>query len=157
MNIANSPIQFGVVCTGDSPRPLGPTSAANLALANQRLNIARLTLRGAPTLSNQLYPLTTLSLAHQKLLNNFQYHQTKGSSEISYTDLVALQAETFSYLTTTGLNVTGDSLGGTVSNVLIRDMSADVAYEVTLAGGAKQLVQTWSMTLDSITISSQAV
>lgn len=154
-NIAGTPHQFIFSFTGDSARPLGPTTLANLNNAYQRFNIARYTLRGAPTDAASLNALQVVSLAHAKLLNNFEYHITKGSVEINYANVVALQSETFSYLTSTNTSMSGDSLGQTVSNILITQFSIGVAYEVTESSGAKTLMYDWNMTAEVRSIESQ--
>lgn len=155
--ITNTPIQFNYTCTGDVPRPLGPETTVTLNAANQRFNIARYSLRGAPTNVASLAAILSRSLVHAKYLNNFQYHIAKGSAGMKYTDLVALQSETFAYLTTTGVSMSGDSLGGTISNILITSFNVDVNYEVTEADGSKTLMQSWSMTAEVRTIESQVV
>lgn len=154
-NIAGTPHQFIFSFTGDVARPLGPTSLANLNSAYQRFNTTRFSLRGAPTEASSLSALLSLSLVHAKYLNNFEYHITKGNSDIKYSDLVALQPETFSYLTSTVLSMSGDSIGGTQGNLLITQFSIGVAYEVTEASGAKTLMYDWNMTAEVRTIQSQ--
>ena len=153
--IANTPIQVGIACTGDSPRPLTPDSIANLNAINQKFVIDRLTFSGVPTPIANLEVVLAQAIDHENRLQKFQYHLTKGNSDISYTDLVALQAETFSDLTTTGVSVAGNALGGTYTNVLIEAFSIDMAYSVVQADGSILRLATWSMVLGQRAIASQ--
>ena len=154
--IANTPIQVNISCTGDSPRPLTPDSLANLNSINQRLNITRFTIRGASCPVSSLVPLTTQAFGDSKLLLKFQYHQTQANSDISYNDLVGLQAETFSYLTGTTTALAGNCLGGTASSLIVRSYSEDVVTSVTQADGSQLLMASFSAVFDNISISSQS-
>jgi len=156
-SIANTPLQIDVSCSGDVPRPLGPDSLTNINNINQRFNIQRYSLRGAPSRNSEVIKLYNLAVAHNKLLNNFQHHLYKGSSaDISFTDLDNLTTENFSYLTSTGLSLTSDAIGGTATHMLISEFTMSVVYEVTLADSSKLLLQDWSMVVENRTISSQA-
>ena len=155
LTIANTPIQIGITCTGDSPRPLTANSLANLNSINQRQNITRYTLRGASCLTSSLAPLLAQSFVDQKLLLKFQFHQTQANSDIDYDDLVSLQSETFSYLSSTSTSIAGNCLGGTASSLIVRSYSQDVSTSVDQADGTQLLMATWSATLDNISFSSQ--
>jgi len=155
--IANTPIQVSISCAGDSPRPLTPDSISNLNAINQKFVIDRYTLSGVPTPIAALETVLAQAIDHENKLQKFQYHQTKANSDISYNELVALQAETFSYLTTTGVSIAGNALGGTYLNMLIVSFSIDIAYEVTQANGSNLRLATWSMVIDQRAISSQSV
>ncbi len=152
-NIANTPHQQILSCSADFARPLGPTTLSNFNSAHQRFNIQRYSIKGAPTLSTNLVQLAVKAFAHRKLLNNFEYHLAKSNGDIGRSNLVSLQDETFSYLTNTSVNMTGASVGGTVSNILIIDFSTSVAYEAT--DGSGEIIQEWNMTADFRTIESQ--
>lgn len=154
--IANTPIQVNISCTGDSPRPLTPDSLANLNSINQRLNITRFTVRGASCPAAALSPLQSQSFVDQKLLLKFQYHQTQANSDISYNDLVSLQADTFSYLTSTTTSLAGNCIGGTAASLVVRSYSEDVVTSVTQADGSQLLMASFSAVFDNISISSQS-
>lgn len=153
--IANIPIQIGYTCAGDSPRPLTPDSIANLNAINQKFVTERLTIRGLPTPIADLEVVLAQAITHQNNLQKFAYHQTKANSDISYTDLVALQAETFSYLTTTGVSLAGTALGGTYLNMLIVSFDIGMTHVVKQADGTTLRLGDWSMTIDQRAISSQ--
>lgn len=145
-------IQLGIVCTGDSPRPLN-SDDSNASNIKQRFNIERFTLNGAVSLASEVDEVRIIAEAHQKLLSKFQYHIAKGGMDISYLGLVAMQAETFSYLTSTGLTVTGPAIG-TGTNMLLSSFSTDVAYEVSLPTSGSLVLQKWSAVVESRSITS---
>jgi len=155
-NIANIPMQVSITCAGDSPRPLGPETTANLNSINQKFTTFRYTLRGTPTPLANLEVVATQALDHANRLQKFTYHQTKVQSDVSYNDLINVyQAETFSYLTSTGVTLSGNALGGTLTNVLVVSFSIDVSHEVTLDNGLPFRMATWEMVVDQRAISSQ--
>lgn len=154
--IANTPVQVNISCTGDSPRPPTPDSFANLNSINQRLNITRFTIRGASCPAAALSPLAVQAFGDSKLLLKFQYHQTQANSDISYNNLVTLQAETFSYLTSTTTSLAGNCIGGTASSLIVRSYSEDVITSVTQADGSQLLMASFSAVFDNISISSQS-
>ena len=146
------PVQIGVVCTGDSPRPLTPDDA-NATNIKQRFNVDRFTIQGGISLATELAEIRTIAEDHQKRLAKFNYHISKAGLDISYTALVAMQSENFSYLTSTGLTIVGPAIGvGT--NMLISSFTTDVAFEVTQPGGGSLVLQRWSMVVEHRTISS---
>ena len=156
LTIANTPIQIGITCTGDSPRPLTANSISNLNSIYQRQNIIRYSLRGAPCPVSSLAPLLAQSFVDAKLLLQFQYHFNKTKDDIQYTDLLALQADTFSYLSSTSTAISGNCLGGTASSLIVRSYTQDVSHSVTQADGSQLLLATWSAVFDNISFSSQA-
>lgn len=139
-------VQMGTICTADEPRPLTPDDA-NVDNIKRRWNIDRFTISGGVSLATQLDDITTIAIAHQKLLAKFNQHIAKGSMDISYTALKAMQLISLNYLSTTGLTVTGPALG-TANNVLIASWNTDVAYEVLLPGGSSLVLQKWSAVLE---------
>ena len=154
-SIANTPIQLSISCAGDSPRPLTANSLANLNSIHQRQNIVRYILKGAVCLVSSLVPIQAQAFADEKLLLKFQFHQTQASSDISYNDLISLQAETFSYLSSTSTAIAGNCLGGTASSLIVRSYSQDVSHSVDQADGSQLLIATWTAVLDNISFSSQ--
>lgn len=155
-SIANIPFQVSISCAGDSARPLTPDSLANLNSINQRQNIIRYTVRGAANDVAALSPLATQAFVDAKLLLKFQYHQTQAGSDISYDDLIGLQAETFSYLSSTSTSISGNCIGGTASSLIVRSYSEDVTHSVTLADGSQVRTATFTAIFDNISFSSQS-
>lgn len=154
--IANTPIQLSISCAGDSPRPLTPDSISNLNSINQKFVIDRFTMRGTPQDISSLEVVLAQAIDHENRLQKFVYHATKANSDISYNDLVALQSETFSYLTSTGVSIAGNVLGGTYTNMLIVSFDMDFTHEVRQRDGSVLRLASWSMVIDQRAISSQA-
>lgn len=155
-SIANIPIQVSITCAGDSARPLTPNTISNLNSVNQRLNIIRYNVRGSVNNVIVLAPLATQAFIDTKLLLKFQYHQTLANSEISYTDLVGLQSETFTYLSATNTSLTGNCIGGTAASLIIRSYVEDVIHSVTLSDGSQLRTATFSAVFDNISFSAQS-
>lgn len=147
----NKPIQLASSCTGDSARPLTPDDS-NINSIKQQWNIQRYTLGGAATLSTAIDTIFSTAQDHSKRLSKFQLHLEKAQMDLSYSTLVTMQSETFSYITATGLDVAGTSLGGSLSDVLITEFRPGVLYTITSSG---TLVHDWSMTLEVRTISDR--
>lgn len=154
-SFGGKPIQIGITCTGDSPRPLTPDDS-NIDSIKQRFDIQRWTIRGAPNTAAAADQLITWATDHYKRLTRFQLHLEKTSMELSYTAISALQAENFSYLTSTGLNMIGDSIGGTATELLISQCNTDVAYEVTKNDNTKVLLKSWALTIENRVIKAQS-
>lgn len=156
--IGGKPIQLGSACTGDTARPLGPNSLANTQNILQRFNIQRFTIKGAASYASEVFKLKAIADAHLRLLQQFDYHvQVANSLEVSYNSLIALQSETFSYLTTTGLTMSGIPVGGTYSNCLISQFEEGVLYTSEAMGvPSNEMIKEFSITVDLRTITSQA-
>jgi len=155
--VANTPIQVSIVCADDYPRPLTPNSLANLAAINQKFSITRFQMRGTSQDVAELETIRAQALDHENLLQKFQYHATKANSDISYPDLVSLQAESFDYLINTGVSISGPCLGATYTGMLIVSFDIDYTHQFTQADGTNKNLASWSMTIDQRGISSQAV
>jgi len=117
----------------DTARPLTPDDA-NLDQIYRRFDIKRYHIVGAMSLDSEIAKLKQIAQAHKLLLGAFEDHQNKArSADVSYTDLVTVfQAVTnFSYLTTTGLQMSGLCLGvdNPENNMLIVDFSPSVESE----------------------------
>lgn len=154
--IANLPIQIGVACAGDIPRVLGPETDSTLNAYSQKFTIQRYTLRGASTPKANLDLVQATAILHESYLQKFAYHLARAGSDISYPDLLTLRTENFSYLTSTGVSISGNCLGGTASEMLIVSFQQDITTSVTQADGSQLLLAEWSMVIDNRTISSQA-
>lgn len=145
--------------------PLGPDVTAvadtgytsNFGNIKKRFDIVRYEISGSPTDAASIATVFTLAESHIKLLARFQSYLDKSASmETSYKELKALQLETFSYLTGTGVSLIGNSVSGTVSNVLITGFQPDVVYEVpTDNSGGFQMLQGFTLTVDQRTIANK--
>lgn len=154
VNYANLPIQLSSNCAGDSPRPLTPDDA-NIYTIKQRFNITRFTIQTAPNLSSTMDAIYIMYKNHKKLLGIFDLYLQQLQMDISYNALVAMQANTFSYLTSTSLNVSGNAIGGTASSLLITNYSNSVEYEVSLPGSGYTLLKSATITLENRVVVSQ--
>lgn len=134
-------------------------SGSNFGNVKKKFNILRYELSGAPSDSGSVSNVLTTAKNHIQQLAVFQAYLDKASNmDTEYNELIALQSETFSYLTNTGISMSGNSLNGTVDNILITSFSPDVVYEypTDLVGGY-QLFQTWTATIDVRTITDKDV
>ena len=75
--------------------------------------------------------------------------------DLSYTFLLGLQAETFSYLTSTSVSMTGNCIGGTISNLLISDFAYTAEIEVKNADGSTSLMRAFTMVVENRQIVSR--
>ncbi len=150
-SFGNRPIQLASTCVGDSPRPLSPDDA-NVNSIKQQFNIDRFTLIGVSTYGEAINNLYVLSKNHKNRISKFNLHIEKANMELSYSALIAMQSETFSYLTSTGLSVSGPALEGGLSNLLITEFSPSVEYITTSSG---LMTKTWKMVFEIRTISNR--
>lgn len=147
-SFANTPLQLAASCAGDVPRPLNPDDS-NIDSIKWRFDIQRYTIKGAPSAAAEVDKLFTQAAIGIKLLAKFQAHLATANMPVSYTKLVSLQGDSFTYLTSTGVSLSGDSIGGTASNMLITECIPDVAYEVTTSGGGKLLLKSFSLVIEN--------
>lgn len=156
-NIANIPYQVSYVCANDDIRPLVPDDS-NIANIKQRFNIQRYQIR------SDLLPygigdqLESIYIAHRKLLDAFTLYQEESSQmELSYDFLISLQAQTFSYLTspTPTLSMTGNCIGGSISNLLMTAFSYSAEIEVKNADGTSSLLRSFSMIVENRQITTR--
>lgn len=136
-----------------SVRPVTPDDS-DINNIEQRFNITRYQLTGGPSSAASVNALKTLAALHQVLLARFEAHQAITQLDVSYQELVTLQAETFSYLTTTGISMSGAALdNSTVSNILVTQFNAPVMYEIPTP---QTLIKGWSATIEVRTIQAAA-
>ena len=153
----NQPIQFLTVCTGDRARPLGPDDA-NIAAIKQRFNIIRYTIKGAVNATTPVNNLFSIFQTHLGLLDQFDLYLQVLQMEISIGYLEDnLQPYNFTYLTTTGLSLTSNIFGGTISNLLLTEFTPGVAYEAPIPGspGSSQVLVDFTATFENRTVSSR--
>lgn len=142
--------------------PLNPdvtVTSSNYDNIKRKFNIVRYEITGAPTASSSVSSVFTKAKDHIQQLAKFQSYIDKSSSmDTEYLELIALQAETFSYLTTTGISLSGNAVNSTVNNVLITKFEPDVAYEVIVDSiGNYQVLQSFTLVVEQRTISSKGV
>ena len=141
-------VQIITTCTHEPmARPVTPNDTA-VDQIKQRFDIRRYTLKGLPSLSSNVSTVETTAMAHKVLLDRFQAHIAEVALDISYELLISLQSETFSYLTGTGYTITGNSLLGSESNMIIRSFSTSCEYEIP--GGATY--RSWNAVVDNLVI-----
>ena len=164
-SFGNQPIQLLTTCTGDVPRPLGPDDA-NISNIRQKFNITRWQIRGAANSVNDIQnQLQNTFYNHLALLNKFDTYLAELQMELSIGYLTTtLQALTFSYLTSTGLSLSGNALGfgtsgaTTINNLLMTAFEYGVEYEAPIPGTANSTVlQDFSMTVEQRTIASESI
>jgi hypothetical protein len=155
----NQPVQLVTTCTGDAPRPLGPDDS-NITAIKQRFGIQRFTLKGIGTVTDIQNHLMNTFATHLGLLNKFDLYLAELQMELSITYLESLQSQTFSYLTSTGLSLSGNALGSsaptTLNNLLMTALEMDVMYEAPTPGSStSQILQGFTMTVEQRVISAQ--
>lgn len=153
-NVAGGKIQVDYNC-GSSSGPRNPsTDDNNLDSIMKKFTIDRYTIKGGPSSPSAIDNLYNVAKDHARRLAVFDSYVKRFEQKLSYGYIYGLRNETFSYLTTTGLNVTGTAL--TKTNCLIRSFNAGVTHENPTAGTI--VAKDWSITLDVITsIDSQLV
>lgn len=148
--------QFMPNCgSANTVRPLAPDDA-NIDNIFKRMVIKRYELVGLPSSPTEIDKVFAIAKAHKILRARFDAHQAKARADVSYNFLIAMQAETFSYMTATTLSMASLALGVYTpeTNMLITDFQPGVEYAVfnEEAGSSITLIRGWSATLESITI-----
>lgn len=95
--------------SANTVRPVTPDDTVITSI-KRRWNIKRYTLTGQANLDSLSHHLLPLAQSHRIALGRFQAHLAEVSSDVSYSRLLTLQTETFSYLTTTTLSMYGPSI-----------------------------------------------
>lgn len=154
---SNQPIQTSSSCSGDVPRPLGPNDS-NVDAIKQKFNAISWDIKASPNLSSPVNSLYNLYTNHRQLLSKFKLHLEEASSmNLSITYLLGLQSETFSYLTSTGLSMTGRAIDGqTYTDLLITSFSAITDYEVSQKGGGYLVLKSFNMKIEKRAIFAQS-
>jgi hypothetical protein len=154
--LGGTPAQIETDCTTDFPRPLVPNSTSTFNSVKQRFNIKRYQITGAITEASQINTLFLIAKNHRNLLAKFQNYQARSQSDSPYEDLILLQSETFSYLTSTGLTISGTALEFSESNMLITDfsMSTESAVSNNSSDSSRTYYKSFSITIENRTITS---
>lgn len=147
---------FGVPCqilsTGSvitTPRALTPEDSA-LDTIYQKLYITRFNFQGTLSNSSDIGTIYNIAQTHRIYQDRFDAYKAFASEDVSFSELLALQTQTFAYLTTTNLTCAGTTFG-TLNNMFIRSFKADAVRDIN--AGTKVLYN-WSMMLDSISITA---
>lgn len=147
---------FGVPCqilssgsVTTTPRALTPEDSA-LDTIYQKLYITRFNFQGTLSTSSDIGTVYNISQTHRIYQDRFEAYKSFASEDVSFAELLALQSQTFAYLTTTGLTVVGTTFG-TLNNMFIRSFKAEAVRDIN--AGAKVLYN-WNMVLDQIQITN---
>lgn len=148
------PAQF-IYGSATTARDLTPNNFTNLANMEQKLFYNRYTITGDVSLSSDTGLVFNWAALHRTLQDRYDAHLKYSGDGLSYQDFLTQQAVTFSYLTTTGLTISGSTLGS-LSNCLIRSFSVNPVRDIQgLPSGAKVLYR-YSLVADQISIRSAA-
>jgi hypothetical protein len=151
-NLEGAPVQF-IYGSAVTARDLTPDDD-DLGLIEQKLFFNRYQLTGDQSTSADVGQMYLWAAQHRTLQDRFDAYQKYAGDNVSIQMLNTLSLEDFSYLTTTGLSMTGSTLGA-ISNCLIRSFSANPVRDIQGGPQAKILYQ-WTATVDQITIKSAA-
>ncbi len=151
--LAGMPLQI-IYGGATTARNLTPNNSVNLAFMEEKFFYNRYTFGGDTSLSSDTGQVFIWASMHKTLADRFDAFQKYTGDGLSYQDLLAQQLETFSYLTATGLSVTGTTLG-TLSNCLIREFSVNPVRDI-YDGSTRKVLYRWTMTLDQLSIKSAA-
>jgi hypothetical protein len=155
-NLAGSPLQIATICNNVGVRPLGPNSVAQLENAKQKMTITRYTLSAKASLTTGINSLLDVAVTHTHLLSLFDFQNyLENQANISYSELLTQQGGNYNYLTASGLNMVGNALLGTISNVLIRSIKAPVDYEFQEVPSGALVLMGLEIVADQVAISSQ--
>ena len=149
-NLAGKPYQIVYGCSDQQAVPLIPNSEAIFDQVKKKFKIKRYTITGAFCESQEVNDLYDIASDHQNLLAQFQGYQARSTGDISYTDLYALRSLTFSYLTATGITMSGTALDATETNMLITNMSAEIVLSIpTATPGVNEFYKTFNITIEN--------
>lgn len=150
----NRLVQFMSPCNpDDTVRPLTPDDD-DIDNIYKRFDIKQWQCEGDISIGSEVDKLFVMARDHQVFLGRFDAYQSISRGNVSYVYLTGtLQPETFSYLTSTTISVSGNVFGaGTFTNVLITDAVADYATSIPANAadtpGTSLIYSRWSMTFE---------
>ncbi len=152
-NLSGLPVQF-IYAGATTARDLTPNNSVNLPFMEEKLFFNRYTITGDVSLSSDTALVFTWASQHKTLDDRYQAFLKYTGDGISYQDLLTQQAETFSFLTTTGLSIVGSTLG-TLSNCLIRSFSVNPVRDI-YDGSTRKVLYAYNLTVDQIAVKSAA-
>jgi len=138
--------------------PLNPdvlVTGTNYGNIKKKFNIVRYEISGSPSDPGAVQNVFNIAQTHIQYLSTFQaYLDQSASMETEYAYLKQLQLLTLSdppfvNLTNSGVDMVGNAVSGTVSDILITNFSPSPAYEIpTDTLGGYDLIQSFTMTVE---------
>lgn len=157
-NIMNKTVQTQFVgCGTNSARSILPDDA-NVENILRKFTIKTFSIKGGPSSPSSVNAIDALAKDHVRRYSTFQAYFKKFGLKLSYQYFYSLRNETFTYLTQSGLTLTGFTGGSALneSNVLIRKFRNGYQYRDPRTGLI--VVKDWDVQLDAyLTEDSQAV
>lgn len=142
-----------ITCDTDPTPRSNLTDDALLDSINQKFEIQRYNIGGATSNVTDVDAIDALFDEHLRRRTRFEAHLNEVRNYVSVTHLEEMQDETFSYLTTTNLTMTGNVTQNVAKNhLLIRRYVPDVDFEYDDGSGNLVLYKTFTMTLERLTI-----
>ena len=145
------PFQSITDCNPMDARNLSPDDD-NINDIKKKMVIDRYVIKldGGPnaSLAANVEAISTLAAQHKVLYDRFATHFALLQMRISYQKLLDLQSETFSYLTSGGISITGAAIGS-VSNYFIRELTETVELQMDTPS---VVLKSLLLTLDNNTI-----
>lgn len=161
--IGGKVIQYLNTCNQTQPRSLAPDDA-NIDEIFRRWDIKRWEIQGAASDATVVENVFSIARDHKVLLDRFEAHLNIARSYVSYSFLLQMQQETFSYLTNTDVSISGQVLGTgapfSASNVLLVSFVPDVDLEEPLnsTGTSSRILRTFSAVFESrINVAARSV
>lgn len=136
-------------------RDLTPNNFTNLANMEQKLFYNRYTITGDVSLSSDTGLVFNWAALHRTLQDRYDAHLKYSGDGLSYQDFLTQQAVTFSYLTSTGLTISGSTLGS-LSNCLIRSFSVNPVRDIQGQPSGAKVLYRYSLVADQISVRSAA-
>ena len=149
-NLFGRPYQVDSDCAELNARPLGPNSDTNFNRIAKKFKIKRVNVQGAVSESADIAALYLIAENHQVKLAKFQKYVARLADNLPYDSLIALQSESFSYLTTTGVTVVGTAIDTTDTNILITNFTVDNQFSIptNAAGTNREFYKSYSLTYE---------
>lgn len=123
-------------------RDLSPHSSTSLSEIYRKFVITRYTFKGGVVTSADAQIAYDIWKYCRILLDRYEAHkQHANDSGTSYQQLGTLQGQTFTFLTTTGITMTG-LVTGTVNNILLRQF--DLQIDRYVSGSNAKLLYKWT-------------
>lgn len=151
--LSGAPVQF-IYGGGTTARNLTPDDSI-IDSIEQKFFFNRYKISGTISGASDIALMFSWAASHHVLQDRFDAYQKKINDKISVQLLTSLGGETFSYLTTTGLSLTGSTLG-TLNNLLIRSFSVNPVRDIQGLPSGQKLLYEWNGTFDQISIGSAA-
>jgi hypothetical protein len=122
----------------------------------KRFDIRQYEIIGANSLASETNKLFAIAKNHSVLIARFDAFITAASAYVSVDFLTAMQAEDLSYMTTTGLTMSGPALESfsPETNMLISEFVPNVTREIPLdaSGSTSMVMRAWTMTIRQYTL-----